>query len=137
MDRIYPASKLWHWEKWLQWEEACCHDIKLNARWINMMRSHKTEEKLQEYTTPEYAAYGWYMNMEDIKTSDFLVVYSDNDTLRGALIEVGMAMALGTPIILVGNSPSYSEWVDHWSVKEHVNDLDDVVSAINSYKKGW
>lgn len=137
MIRVYPASKLWHWEKWIEWEEDNTHNVKLTARWINVMRHFKTDNALFDHTTPEYAAKGWSMNIADIENSDYLVVFANDEILRGALIEVGVALANNIPIVLVGNSQSYSEWGHHLLVINHVPRLSDVLPAINKYKTGW
>ena len=137
MYRIYGASKLWHWEKWLEWEHKFVHDVILISRWINVMRFHQTEDAVIKYTTREYAKKSWQMNIQDVSTADFLVVYSEDDVLRGALVEVGLALAYKTPIILVGNSPSFSEWTHLNDVYAHVEHLDDVLPALETSKKGW
>lgn len=137
MHRVYVASKLWHWEKWLKWEEKYVHDVMIISRWINVMRHHKTEDEVVRWTTPGYARRGWEMNYQDICTADVVIVYAEHDVLRGALIEIGMAIAEGKPIILVGNSPSYSEWVHLHNVIAQVNDFEDIVPHLNSWKTGW
>lgn len=132
MLKVYVASKLWHWKKWLEWEDANVHDVKIISRWVNVMRHHETEEEIVRYTTPDYAHKGWQMNIEDVKDADLLVVYAENEDLRGALIEVGIALASGVPIILVGNSASYSEWTYHSLVQEHVEKLESVVPNLKA-----
>jgi hypothetical protein len=45
-----------------------------------------------------------------------LVYAEDGEHLRGALIEAGMAIALGKRVIVVGDHPDFGTWQHHPNV---------------------
>jgi len=64
-----------------------------------------------------YAKLFWEHDLEDVTFCDIVLVYSEpNDTLRGALVEAGMGIALCKKIVVVGENYSYSTWQYHPAV---------------------
>lgn len=106
MLRIYTASKLRHAK---MWRELCDqHDLFIfHARWLKHLK----------IGTPDNAANApafWLQDQQDVKDSDALLVYAEkDDRLSGALVEVGMAIAYGVPVILVGEHEDYGTWRWH------------------------
>lgn len=104
--KVYTASKLKHAPLWNrlfeEWEE-----VHLHARWF----------RLHVGTTPDapcYAKVFWQHDLEDVSEADAVLVYAEKeDKLRGALVEAGMAIALGTPVIVVGEHEDYGTWQYH------------------------
>lgn len=106
MLRLYPASKYWHahvWRSALERDRTlfCC------ARWVY----HSLAE------TPDIAREcreSWQQNVQDIKDADVVVVWGKSeDQLRGALVEAGIALAFGIPVILAGTHDDHGSWQYH------------------------
>lgn len=65
----------------------------------------------------------WLHDAEDVAGCDVVLCYGEpGDTLRGALVEVGMAIALGRAVVVVGECESYGTWQYHPLV-HHAGDL--------------
>lgn len=109
MIRVYTASKLQHWLKWkelrAEWPE-----FKFTARWPDV-------DIASIPGTPEQCAAHWLDDEKDVRSADVVLVYAeDGEHLRGALIEAGMAIALGKQVIVVGNHPDFGTWQHHPNV---------------------
>lgn len=64
--------------------------------------------------TPENGVKFWDTDIADIRDADVLVVYAEEgEHLRGALVEVGVALALGKRVITVGDHTDYGTWQYH------------------------
>lgn len=108
MLKVYGASKLKHAELWLKLADEWIDDnIHFIARW----------PRFHVGTTPDapcYAKVAWQHDLEDVSQSDIVMVYAEpDDKLRGALVEAGMALASGIPVIVVGDHPDYGTWRYH------------------------
>ena len=122
--KVYPASKLHHVELWHKWrEEWTKDDIIIVARWPF---SHVG-------TVPDrshFAKVFWQHDLEDVIKADVVLVYAvDGEHLKGALVEAGMAIALGKHVIVVGIHPDYSTWQYHPLV-HRVPDLEDATTLM-------
>ncbi len=78
-------------------------------------------------TTPDspcFAKVFWEHDFVDVSEADVVLVYSHSraDQLRGALVEVGMGLALAKEIICVGEHPDFGTWQYHRNV-HRVSDL--------------
>lgn len=94
MIRVYPSSKVKHAPMWRKLQQEVPH-VFFDARWIK--RAEK-EEQMQGDDFHDL----WKECQEDIKDADVLLVYAeDGDQLKGALVEVGMALAFGVQVMLV------------------------------------
>lgn len=96
MIRVYPSSKVKHAPMWRELQKTVPH-VFFNARWIKRAEIEKKEEMdVRDYRDL------WSECLEDIRNSDALLLYAeDGDQLKGALVEVGMALAFGVKVILV------------------------------------
>ena len=106
MKRVYTASKLKHAK---MWKDICDkrHDVIFHARWLKHVQ-------LGTPGTVDNARAFWQEDHQDVATSDALIVYAEEgDRLRGALVEAGIAIALGVPVFLVGDSPDFGTWQYH------------------------
>jgi nucleoside 2-deoxyribosyltransferase len=106
MIRVYTASKLRHAP---MWRELCAANSKFmfHARWLK-------HNKLGTKDTPENARQFWLEDEQDVKDADVCIVYAEGDDhLRGALVEAGMAIAYGVPVIVIGGSSDYGTWQYH------------------------
>jgi len=106
MLRVYPASELSRANTWRRLCDTNDHII-LNARWLKHI-------KIGTPDTPDRARSFWLQDERDIKSADVLLVWAeDGEHLKGALVEVGMAIAYGVPVITVGKHCDYSTWQYH------------------------
>lgn len=106
MIRVYTASKLQVAAQWLELDSTWTH-VYFHARWLK-------HQKIGTLDTPEFAKRFWQEDQEDVKNADALLVYGrEGDKLRGALVEVGMALAYGVPVIVVGEHSDYGTWQYH------------------------
>ena len=96
------AAKLRHAEMFKKLREN--HpDIHFISRWI------VTTEKGSEEQKPVYE---WMREAEiEIANSHCMLVWAERgEILKNALIQVGMAIAMRIPVIVVGENASYAEW---------------------------
>src|SRR5260221_5839328 len=105
--KVYTASKLRHAELWraLKWE-----NVIWTARWpfIHV-------DKIPD--TGGFAARFWEHDMQDVAKADLVLVYAEpEDKLRGALVEVGAALATGKKVIVIGEHEDYGTWQFHPNV---------------------
>lgn len=62
--------------------------------------------------TSEHARNFWRRDLEEVMSSTHLIVLPD-ESLRGALVEVGAALAWGRSVHLVGDCSAYGTWQYH------------------------
>lgn len=106
--RVYTASKLEQSERWKQlrvdWPE-----IHFTARWPYMVG--------QLEDSPSNARLFWLDDEADITSADVVLIFAEkHEHLRGALVEAGMAIALGKRVIVVGEHTDYGTWQYHPAV---------------------
>lgn len=92
--KVYLASCTRHATKWkhLRWP-----GIKIISTWHDSF-SHTDE---QDHLLMREL---WKRNLEQVKSCDVLICFQeDDDRLRGALVELGAALAWGKLVIYVGN----------------------------------
>lgn len=117
MIRVYTASKLTTAPLWRSLEKEWPHVI-FHARWLK-------HNLIGTPDHPEFAPRFWKEDEIDVKTADAVLVYAkEGEHLRGALVEAGMGIAFGVPVIVVGNHPDYGTWHHHVGV-EQVATLDE------------
>lgn len=107
--RVYTASKISQAPLWkrlqTEWPE-----IEFTARWVVHHAGHTPDEGY-------YAQIFWQQDHEDIIKSDALMLYGESgEKLRGGLVEAGMALALGKPVVVVGSHDDYGTWQYHRGV---------------------
>lgn len=108
--KVYGASKLHHYRLWFQLKEEWAPEIDLIARWPKFHVEGVAD-------TPENAKTFWIEDEEDVWRSDVVMVYATSvDVLRGALVEVGMGLALGKSVLAVGHNEGYGTWQYHPNV---------------------
>jgi len=109
------ASKLRHRQRWIsirsQWP-----GVTFTARWPDFEKDRPDSN--------EEARGNWLKDEEDVRSADVVLVYAEEgEHLRGALVEAGMAIALGKIVMVVGNHPDFGTWQHHPKVL-HAADLD-------------
>jgi nucleoside 2-deoxyribosyltransferase len=122
MLRVYPSSKVKHAPMWRKLQSKVPH-LFLNARWL------KWAEKENGLTTKQFREC-----QEDIETSDVLILYAEEgDVLKGALVEVGMALSKGIRVIFVSSDMlSYGTWVYNNSVT-WVSNMKDAMNLLEHW----
>lgn len=106
MLRVYPASKVKHAQKWLDLH-ANDPDFFFHARWL---KASKTESNFNDIAFERL----WGMCQEDVENADVILAYAEKgDVLKGAFVEVGMALAYGVKVVEIGCEGS---WVNHEGV---------------------
>lgn len=94
MIRVYPSSKVRHAPMWRRLQQEVPH-VFFNARWIKRAES---QEEMDSYELAEL----WRECQQDVKDADLLLIYAeDGDQLKGAFVEVGMALAYGVKVMFV------------------------------------
>jgi hypothetical protein len=106
--RIYFASKIKHYQKWL---DICDLDFGITlCSWPYVV----ADRKGRDFDDPDEASSGWVNNLADLYEADAVIVYAEgDDEPRGTIFEAGFAFGLGKPVILVGDHPSYGSWQYH------------------------
>ena len=124
--RVYTASKLHHYAKWMLLREDPSWDfIHWTASWPD-----KLAAGLEETSTPAQFAQHWVQDVKEVKDSDFLLIQYD-DGLRGALVEAGVALAEGIRIVAI-HCPSGDTWTNHPLVTR-VYDLEKAKNFLYQY----
>lgn len=109
MAKIYLASKLKHAERWRQLANDNPRHT-FTARWPYIVGYVDD--------SPKNANNFWEHDFNDIDFCDALIVVADpDDVLRGALVEVGYAIAKGKHVIVVGENDSYGTWRHSYRVR--------------------
>lgn len=124
MIQVYTASKLYQYEKrWRKLKAELLPDgIDLHARWYRQVELGVEE-------TPSNAEVFWQQDIEDVQNSAAVLVFGeDDDYLRGALVEAGVALGAGIPVIVVGDF-NYGTWI-HTPGAVHVRSIEDAVSYL-------
>ncbi len=119
MIRVYTASKLKHAAKWRALCAATPH-IQAHARWLKHTAMGTPD-------TADNAAEFWLQDEQDVRDADACLVFAEGDDhLRGALVEAGIAIATGVPVVVVGEHADYGTWQYHPGVTR----MPDMASAL-------
>ena len=101
---IYAASKVWHAPLWRDVRLALLDGttITTTIRWIDY----------EEHSDIVMNRKGelWQHCLEDIAKADAMMIYCDDfrEEQRGVLVEAGIAMALGKPVICINTCKTFS-----------------------------
>lgn len=124
MLRVYTASKLKHAAMWRGICAGTPH-VQFHARWLK-------HSAIGTPDTAEHAADFWMQDEQDVKHADAVLVFAGTgEHLRGALVEAGMAIAYGVPVIVIGQSDDYGTWQHHPGVTKAM-DMDDAMSILRT-----
>lgn len=93
---FYTAGKIWHAHKFQELRDTIGLPVK--ARWIDLNETRDAEFIANQKDEL------WKQCFEDVRDSDFVLIYSEdfNEEQRGALVEVGMAYGMNKPVYAVG-----------------------------------
>lgn len=97
--QFYTAGKIWHADKFRFLRDTV--GMLVQARWIDI----NTDQAAEMNKTGAL----WQQCYEDVRDSDFVLVYCEDFTeeQRGALVEIGMAYGMGKPVYCVGVCQSF------------------------------
>lgn len=128
--KVYVASQTHHAEQWLEigqeWRLQTGHQI--ISSWPQMVYDGVPEST---YNSKVF----WQKNVSEIQDANVVLVFADTgDVLRGALVEVGVALATEIPIVCVGDHTSYGTWRHHPLVY-NVDRLADVIPFLDLLAK--
>lgn len=82
-------------------------EFDLVSSWVEKIYTSKMEDSWQN------AMINWPINIIEAAGADVTLVWGRNESLRGALVEAGAALARGKTILLVGESESFGTWRYH------------------------
>jgi|TARA_B100002019_G_scaffold286780_1_gene297762 nucleoside 2-deoxyribosyltransferase len=93
MITFYTAGKVWHNEKF---QALRSKGFPVKARWIDL--DNESDFVLNQKDEL------WKQCFEDVRDSDFVLLYCEDDSeeQRGALVEIGMAFGFDKPVYAVG-----------------------------------
>ena len=91
MIRVYPSSKVKHAPMWRELQNTVPH-VFFNARWPYLA---KYENDIDHDGFRDL----WIECKQDVMSADAVLLYvEENEILKGALVEVGIALANNIPI---------------------------------------
>jgi nucleoside 2-deoxyribosyltransferase len=98
MTTFYTAGKVWHNKKFQNLRDDLGYAVK--ARWIDLENDSDFVQNQKDQL--------WNLCYEDVRDSDFLLLYCEdfNEEQRGALVEIGMAYGCGKPVYAIGKCAS-------------------------------
>lgn len=96
--KFYVAGKIWHAPKFQYLRDVC--GLPVNSRWIDL----DANNPIVMYHKDQL----WQMCYEDVRDSDFVLLYSEHQSeeQRGALVEIGMAYGMNKPVYAIGSCNS-------------------------------
>jgi hypothetical protein len=96
--KFYCAGKIWHAPKFQMLRDTL--GLPVQSRWIDLQQD-------SDIVTNRKGDL-WQMCYEDVRDSDFLLLYSENQSeeQRGALVELGMAYGMGKRVYAIGSCNS-------------------------------
>ena len=95
---FYCASKIWHAPKFQHLRDTV--GLPVRSRWIDLGQDSDIVQNRKGDL--------WQQCYEDVRDSDFVLLYSEDmvEEQRGALVEVGMAYGMGKRVYAVGKCNS-------------------------------
>lgn len=95
--KFYTAGKVWHAPRFKTIREM---GFGVRARWIDLDQDSPIVTERKDLL--------WQMCFEDVRDSDFLLLYSEDESeeQRGALVELGMAYGMNKPVFAINRSKS-------------------------------
>lgn len=130
LPKVYTASKIHHAALWLKLADPSWipdlgqgnwHHVEFTARWPRM--AHLEEGRDVTPTAGDFRHF-WNIDKTDVMRSDFVLLYAgdvtngrmrngwnfgqDSDSLRGGLVEAGIAIGANKTVVTVGLAVGHS-----------------------------
>lgn len=121
--KIYIASKAKHRPRWREFRDVMGYDI--ISQWID------TDDEFTE--NPEGLDYTklWQACIQDVKDCDVLVLYvEEGEHLKGALVELGVALGLRKEIVMTGPIGDNGTWHNHDKVEVYDKSIEELMAYI-------
>jgi hypothetical protein len=116
---IYIVSKIRHAQRW---KDLRASGVPIISTWIDEAGEGETE------SYPDL----WVRCIREASTAERCIVYAeDGEQLKGALVEVGAALAGGTPVIMVGEIEPMKTAANHPLVSR----ADSIEKALEAYAR--
>jgi hypothetical protein len=116
--KVYTASKLHHYVLWKKMRDDMDWDfVDFTASWVDFPTNaaevgHLDTDDPEQPSAADFRD-GWLKNIADIKRADFVLLYAGRENaLKGALVECGVAIGLGIPVLAVGITSEHT-WTYH------------------------
>lgn len=96
--KFYVASKIWHAPKIQHLRDTV--GLPVRSRWIDLGQDSDIVQNRKGDL--------WQQCYEDVRDSDFVLLYSEDmsEEQRGALVEIGMAYGMGKRVYAIGKCNS-------------------------------
>lgn len=103
---IYTASKIWHAEKWQALRDK--FGFRVIATWIDVPCGTPEDPTGAKLLSDSEKSKLWVACSHETATAEMTVVYAEEgDEMRGALVELGAALACNHPVYLIGDCASF------------------------------
>lgn len=119
-NKIYIASKAEYRPAWREWRAK---GLTFTSRWIDIDDKYIGRTLPPEYDFTEL----WTHCVEDVVNADVLVLYcASEDVLKGAILELGVALAMNKPCFVVGDRDAVlrnGSWLHHpgvWDMTDYL-----------------
>lgn len=108
--KIYIASKALHRPQWRDYRKL---GVPIISRWIDTPDEHLDRELPAGFDFAQL----WTQCVEDVVAADVTVVYVEHgEVLKGAILEVGVALGLGKKVVACGPMSTFlanGTWIHH------------------------
>lgn len=104
--KVYCASSHRRAGMWLHLIPSISYfnDVEVCSTWF------KSGTIEQDETDPAACTIGWRKNLHELMAADYLLVFAEaSDRPEGTFVEIGMAVGMGIPVVLVGRYP-WASW---------------------------
>ena len=115
---FYVASKTKHAPMWRSLRDS---GVRINATWIDEAGTSETHD----FSDLAMRC------IQEASSADGVILYAEpNDTLKGALLECGAALAGGRPVVLVGRDAPISRVFDNHPLWFSAASIDEAVGLV-------
>jgi hypothetical protein len=122
--KIYIASKAKHRPRWREFRDINGYDI--ISKWIDIPDKFSQDSSGMDYKRL------WLNCVQDVRDCDVLVMYAEpGEVMKGALIELGIALGLGKEIIVAGDLGDNGTWWNHPNVQRSDKSVEDLMLYIH------
>jgi hypothetical protein len=125
--KIYIASKAKHRPRWRDFRDVMGYDI--ISKWIDTEDTY-IGISVADNSDLDYTKL-WRECVQDVKDCDVLVMYvEEGERMKGALIELGIALGLRKEIIVTGPLGDNGTWHHHDLVEVSDKSIEDLMEYI-------